>query len=402
MSASPSPFDASAPALGYLYQCRYALLLALEKEEDPNLCVSVEKLDDVAFHEAPTTPSVARELLQFKHHVGRKGGLGDSSPDVWKTIRIWAEGVRVGRIDLDRVVLMLVTNSQANNRNAIRFLRHESATRKPSEALKKLVAAGTSSHNQVVNDGCSALMALTAAERESLFRAVYLLDNAPSAVDLDRALGNALRLAVHPQHRDAFVQRLEGWWLRKLVLHLSNPSPSVIPVSDIHQQIYEFQQDFRRSALPNDMLEEDLPPEAHPDSDERTFVRQLHLICLSGERLRYAQGDHYRAFTQRSRWVKDRLIALDEASHYERRLIEGWRERFAIMKEGVPAGGDETTLARNGQELYNWVATQAPSESALWVRPDFRETYMTRGSYHMLADQLRVGWHPEFDRRLKP
>ncbi len=374
----------------------------MEKEEDPNLCVSVEKLDDVTFHEAPTTPSVARELLQFKHHVGRKGGLGDSSPDVWNTIRIWAEGVRAGRIDLDRAVLMLVTNTQANNRNAIRFLRHESGTRNPAEALKKLVAAGASSQNQVVNEGCSALMALTAAQRDSLFRSFYLLDNAPSAVDLDRALGHALRWAAHPQHREALVQRLEGWWLKKLVLHLSDPSPSIISVSEIHRQIYELQQDFRRSALPNDMLEADLPPEAHPDGDERTFMRQLHLICLSSERLRYAQGDHFRAFTQRSRWVKDRLIALDEVSQYERRLIEGWRERFAIMKEGVPAGGDESTLARNGQGLYNWVATQAPSDSALWVRPDFRETYMTRGSYHMLADQLRVGWHPEYDRRLKP
>lgn len=160
MSSSPSPFDASASALGYLYQCRYALLLALEKEDDPNLCVSVERLDDVAFHEAPTTPNVARELLQFKHHVGRRGGLGDSSPDVWKTIRIWAEGVRTGRIDADRVVLMLVTNSQATNRNAVRLLRHEPGSRNPVEALAKLVAAGARSQNHVVNEGCSALLVL--------------------------------------------------------------------------------------------------------------------------------------------------------------------------------------------------------------------------------------------------
>lgn len=234
-----------------------------------------------------------------------------------------------------------------------------------------------------------------------MIRSVYLLDNAPSAVDLDRALGNALRFAVHPEHRDAFVQRLEGWWLKKLVLHLSAPTASVITVQHIHQQIYELQQDFRRSALPNDVLETDLPPEAHPGDDDRIFVRQLHLIRLSGERLRYAQIDHYRAFTQRSKWVNDQLIDLDEVSIYERRLIEGWRERFAIMKEGLPEGGDEIALAHNGHELYNWVATQAPSESALRVRHGFREPYLTKGSYHMLADQLRVGWHPEFDRRLK-
>jgi hypothetical protein len=26
---------------------------------------------------------------------------------------------------------------------------------------------------------------------------------------------------------------------------------------------------------------------------------------------------------------------------------------------------------------------------------------MTRGSFHMLADELRVGWHPEFLARLR-
>ncbi len=61
MTGSPPPFDAFSSALGYLYQCRYALLLALQKGDDPNLCLSIEKLDDVAFHESPTTPTVARE-----------------------------------------------------------------------------------------------------------------------------------------------------------------------------------------------------------------------------------------------------------------------------------------------------------------------------------------------------
>ena len=52
MSASPSPFDASASALGYLYQCRYALLLALQKGDDLDLGISVEKLDDVVIDDA--------------------------------------------------------------------------------------------------------------------------------------------------------------------------------------------------------------------------------------------------------------------------------------------------------------------------------------------------------------
>src|SRR5947207_804193 len=82
---------------------------ALQKGDDPNLCLSIEKLDDVAFHESPSSPSVARECLQFKHKINRAGGLGDSSPDIWKTLKIWAEAIKNKRIDLDRTSLFLVT-----------------------------------------------------------------------------------------------------------------------------------------------------------------------------------------------------------------------------------------------------------------------------------------------------
>jgi hypothetical protein len=132
------------------------------------------------------------------------------------------------------------------------------------------------------------------------------------------------------------------------------------------------------------------------------FVRQLNLLALSPERLRYAQEDHYRAFTQRSRWVSQQLLGLDEGMNYEARLIEGWRDHFAIMREGVSANCDEPMLAQHGRELYNWILTVAPAQSNLWVRPEFQAAYMVKGSYHMLAEMLRVGWHPHYEIRLQP
>ena len=122
MSGSSSPFDASASALGYLYQCRYALLLALERAEESNVSISIEKLDDVSFHLNGASQPVATELRQFKLHMNRQSGLGDRSPDIWKTLRIWAEAVRGKQIDLDRVTLCLVTTSRVNDQNAVRWL----------------------------------------------------------------------------------------------------------------------------------------------------------------------------------------------------------------------------------------------------------------------------------------
>ncbi len=176
--------------------------------------------------------------------------------------------------------------------------------------------------------------------------------------------------------------------------HLSDQNPATIPVAEIDRQIHEIREQYRRENLPDDMSSASIPPEAVPSEDDRQFVRQLQLIRLSATRLRNAQEDHYRAFTQRSRWLKDNLIALEETERYEHRLIDGWKERFAILEEKVAQETDEALLASHGGGLYDWVSTDAAGHSQLRVRSDFQSAYMIRGSYHMLADQLRVGWHP--------
>jgi hypothetical protein len=365
MSDDTSPFDASKPMLGYLHQCRYALLLALQRDDEPNLCISIEKLDDISFHENLSSPSHAKELLQVKHHINRPGGLGDSSLDIWKTLRIWSEAVGKNQIDLDRATLCLVTTSTPTNRNAIRFLTPDRQSRKPQEGRVKLEQAGAASKSVTIKEAYAVYIGLPEPKRAKLFDSIYLLDNSLMATDLQRAIGNAVRHAVEPSHRQAFVERLEGWWFHRVVVHLIATSNRPIPVEAIQQQVHEIRGQFQRECLPDDFLAAPVPPDATPDKDDRVFVLQLVLIGLSPTRLRIAQEDHYRAFTQRSKWVKDNLIGLNELTNFESRLVDGWRLRFQIMRDGVEQGCAEIRLARHGLNLFQWVETDAPSQAAL-------------------------------------
>jgi hypothetical protein len=34
------------------------------------------------------------------------------------------------------------------------------------------------------------------------------------------------------------------------------------------------------------------------------------------------------------------------------------------------------------------------------IRPNVTEPFVGRGSFHMLSDEKRIGWHPEFVNRL--
>ena len=94
VSNQSNPFSAGASALGYLYGCRPALwfaLLRLREREDTD--VAIESLDDVTF----SNDGKPTELLQTKHHLNAKATLANTSPDLWKTLRIWASQVSLIR-----------------------------------------------------------------------------------------------------------------------------------------------------------------------------------------------------------------------------------------------------------------------------------------------------------------
>jgi hypothetical protein len=399
-AATKSDYDATASAIGYLYQSRLALLWAL-KQDDPDVIVSIEKLDDVAFSKLDGNAVVRPfDLRQVKHHLDRKAGLGNKSVDIWKTLRIWSEAIKAKTVDLAHTSFFMVTTSNASGSHAIRYLSPDTRLRDPAKAQELLEKAGDESDATKVKKAHESLMKLSQAARKNLFKSIYLLDGSHDASELRRAIEKEVRLLTDPAHREAFTDRLEGWWFRTVIEHLMEPNSPGIYVRQLEDEIHELREQFRRENLPDDFLMADVPASETSEKDKRHFVHQLRLIEAADPRIQSAQEDHYRAFEQRSQWVRQHLLGMDELHRLETRLIDEWRRRFEIMLEGLPEFDGEWRLVQSGQGLYEWVELSAPSDPALFLRPEFQSKYMTRGSYQMLADQLRVGWHPEFKERL--
>jgi len=129
----------------------------------------------------------------------------------------------------------------------------------------------------------------------------------------------------------------------------------------------------------------------------RTFVKQLRLIGINENRILHAIRNYYRAFEHRSRWVREDLLYVGELGRYEDRLVEEWDLIFQQMRDDLgEAAADEakTAAARN---LYKWVESGAHAA----IRPAVTEPSISRGTYQMLADDLRVGWHLEFRTHLE-
>lgn len=374
--------------------------MALERDHEPTGVISIEKLDDIAFEVvAPQGDQSAAELFQLKHHVRRPGGTTNSSLDVWKTLKIWCDAVLSDKIDLASCRLLLITTSTAATTHAISKLRPCVADRDTEQARKTLEAAGKRSTNDTVSDCFKSLKKLKAADRKTLFSSIFLLEGSPNILEVRAKLERAIWKAVNADKASAFVDRLEGWWFGSVIQHLSDDSSHRIGVEAIHNQVHHLREQFKRDNLPPDLLLENVPDMENPEDDSRTFVKQLLLVAISQGRIRKAQENHYRAVAQRSRWIRSNLIDLNEWDEFELRLINEWSEFYEMMVDDLDDDSDDEDIKKAGNELYKWAHQAAAGTVSLFIRPQFQSPYLTRGSYHMLADQLRIGWHRDFKDR---
>jgi hypothetical protein len=385
MGTRDNPHGAAASAVGYLFQCRYALLMGLRAVLDtPQLLISIEKFDDVAF-EANGEPT---ELIQTKHHIGKSGDLSDMSVDLWKTIAVWLDKLAQDIEAPFRMRLVLLTTAYAPDNSAAALLRMRD--RDEAAADKLLIAATKASKNHKITDTCRAYAETAEYVRLSLLRAIMILDGSPNIIDVHEEIARELHHAAPREQLNKLVERLEGWWFGAVIRALSGAAPPEIPVLAIEQRVDELREEFKRDALPVD-FRASVPPESIvADMDNRPFVQQLRRIEIGPKRIEYAIRDYYRASEQRSRWAREELLIDGELEHYERELTEAWEPRHASIVEEAESGTAEQKVAL-GQSLFKWA-----EQDANFPLRTVRERFLTHGSYHILANRHVVGWHPDF------
>lgn len=385
MGKADNPHGAAAPALGYLFQCRYALLAGLRAVLDaPQTLMSIEKFDDVAFE----TNGEPTELIQTKHHIEKAGDLSDESVDLWKTLHIWVKKVAKDVEAPFRTKFVLLTTASAPDKSAASLLRMRD--RDEQAADKLLVAAATRSRNKKIADACVAFAAVPEQVRLSLLRSVSILDGSPNIIDVHEEIARELHHAAPRDHIDKLVERLEGWWFGAVIRALSAATPTAIPVLAIEQRVDELREEFKRDALPVDFKGVVPSESVIAELDKRPFVRQLRKIEIGSKRIEYAIRDYYRASEQRSRWAREELLIDGELERYEHELTEAWEPRHAAVVEEADSCSPDRKIEL-GQAVFKWV-----EQDASFPLRTVRERFLTHGSYHILANRHVVGWHPDF------
>lgn len=392
--STPNPFSAADSALGYLYQVRVALLWALRRLKiDNDFMISLETLDDVAFETRGGTPD---ELLQTKHHRNREANLTDASEDLWKSLRVWFEGYAARTIPAG-TALHLLTTSNAPTGSIAYYLR-TGLGRDVSAAMRSLAATAQSSKSVSNAPAYFAFLNTSVKERRALIENITIIDGAPTISSLDADLKTEVFWAVDRKFHDTFLERLEGWWLRRTLKQLVSASlTDRILAFEIDAHMSDLREQFKQDSLPidDDLLTFDLDEATQTAHAASKFVYQLEIIAAGKRRIAAAVKDYYRAFEQRSRWLRDDLVLVGDLTQYERRLVEEWELIFFSVQDELGKDAAEEEQQKAARQVLRWAES-----TSIPIRAGVTEPFITRGSLHMMADEVRLGWHPQFQERL--
>lgn len=388
---SISTFGAAPSMVGYLYQVRLALLWAIRRSRTSDFVVSLETLDDVSFEVGGEPLAV----LQAKHSLKATANLTDLSAELWKTLRVWLVGLASGEIPLG-TARFLITTAAASPGSACAALGIEGRDRDVAEAAKRLKHAATSSTNSELKPAFEAYLALEEAEREALLAQVYVIPSQPDAVEITEQLQSEL-YHVSLNHQALSVQMLEGWWFKRVLNELVHPEGG-IPRAEIDAQISDIQESLKPDALP---IDEDLDAlmvalEQLPEFADRPFYKQVELVSGSQLRIRNAITSYLQAFRQRSAWTRHDLLFDADLDKYDKRLQAEWELQYGQVCDELGPDATDAAMAQAGRALLKWA-----EDAHISIRSGVNVPWVCRGSLHMLAEDMRVGWHPQFETRLK-
>lgn len=380
-----SNFSAKEPSLGYFYQVRYGLYLLLSTKQIEDTKLLIEALDDI---EIRTNEKI--NLFQTKYHLRGNTNLTDRSSDFWKTIRVWSEQIKNKQIKLDETVFSLVTTESISNNSILLDIKNKNDI---DDILYKLKNIAEETTNQTNQKGYEAFKGLEPKEQEALIANIHIVDASLDFNAIDVSIKNELKLSALQNQIEPLIQRLEGWFFRSCISHLQNQK-DYISFEELQKQILYITDSFKHDNLPVDFPDKIIPSGEELNTiSSMKFYKQLNLIDLSPRLCETAISNYYRAFNQRSKWLKDDLLNPQEEIDYDKRLVDDWEQKFDLLLDETDDLVDDAKK-EHGQKFYKRYQVEQPP--TIFIRDRFQENYLIRGSYHMLADKLKVGWHPDF------
>ncbi len=377
-------------ALGYSLQFTRLTHLLLQAPEG-SFC-SLELLDDVAQEDS----AGAVKLIQSKSAL-TANPAADRAKSLWKTFSNWVELAETPGFKIDNTIFELYVSrpvegmivesfanatTQQSAHAAIAQARTILWGNPPNFNLKEMVAAEISSYIEKVFTADQSLL-----ERIICNFQLTLGSGSPQA-DLEALVRSH---PVSPSKVNDITNYLCGVVKRHVDLLLEAGKPAVIARNDFHGWYRSYVQKIdRQTVLSSRALAplEEVSRGYLPDN----FIRQLDIIGLSFEEMLGAASDYLMASFDRTDWAARGEVDETSFDDLDDVLKRAWKNK----QRTCGLNHSNKSEQHQGQVLYfDCMQFSAPLQAM--SPPD----HFIPGCFHMLANDLVVGWHPNYEAQLK-
>jgi hypothetical protein len=372
--------SSNVPGQFYGYSIQVTRVVAHLLRAQQGQSVSIEHLDDVATHNG-TSDLVEQDKSGLAHNP-----VTDRSPELWKSLANWVRAIRAGALKEDARFLLYVAQG---HRGKLIDSIHSATTKAAADAVVVSIRSTFDGKEKLPKGLAEHVKEVLSVTDEVLARLFVniTLENGSGAPNDDLAATPGMA-AISQAKKDEVLTYLLGWAKKTVDKHIEHGQAAVIKWESFHKSFVAAAKKFDRAenvlvASPIDVTEGEVQKELR----DRTYVRQLQVVRCDDDETVRAVHDYLRSVTHRTNWSEDGDVIKSSFDEFEGSLGRAWANQRSIVDI------EQKTLAdaERGRLLYAKCQLLKVPLQGMDV-PDF----FVPGSFHTMADSLRIGWHPRF------
>ena len=348
--------------------------------------VSLEVLDDVAVQ----SQDGRQTRVQSKSAL-TANPLSDRAIPFWKTLANWAEALDGGS-DFSRLRLVIyVSNPRTGNiagafHQASTLSEASVALDKAVEILTPEISASDSAEKSLAYH-VKRFFAVKKATRCEVVRCFRIESSSSSP---HQELPTFFPF-IDQNHLDDVVEHALGWVKRRAEILMEQQRPAILSRDDFHKEMTAYIRKHRERAILRSVAPAEVPKEKETELMPRTFVRQLEVVGADFNERLQAVSDFFRATYDRTEWGASGEIHPDSFDEFDDRLQRSWSNLRRMCEIQHKSLQEE----ERGLLLYSQCSQHSDQLENQHVPNHF-----VPGTFHHLADQQKVGWHPRYNEVL--
>jgi hypothetical protein len=377
--------DAVGQLFGYSLQFPRALLHLLQSDMETKIGIEVCGDVSVFFPEGIIISEEDKSSLT-------RNVLTDTSINLWKTFYNWINAIICNELNAKRDKFILYTNHPVSNNSIV----HKLNKAKEPRDIDSIIMFSLNELDKISNEHkVFKYMDFVLKTNITVFKEIIpnfelIADN--KADNVYDSIRDEIRKKVVPEdHIEYLLDSLTGWLQKIINQRIASGKSSIITFFEFKEY---FQHLFTRIKNKQELI--DFAVSKIPTRNELVqraskrpvYVRQLEVIKSSQDEVIEAVSDYFRADSNRQEWIEKAIIDEISMQDFQDRLYSFYqnsRKQISLTKS-------RETPEDQGQLLL--LACKMRQERIANIDPPDKTV---QGSYHVLADELRLGWHPKWE-----